>query len=129
MKLTNAINGLDLDAVRSSVLDEAISVLVRLLAPFAPHLAEEFWLQIGGQSSVHQQQWPNLDPSALVRDTVELVIQVKGKVRGSIDVPANADKATLEQLALASEIAKKWLDGAPPRRVIVVPGKLVNLVP
>ena len=129
MKLTNAINGLDLDAVRSSVLDEAISVLVRLLAPFAPHLAEEFWLQIGGQSSVHQQQWPNLDPSALVRDTVELVIQVKGKVRGSIDVPANADKAALEQLALASEIAQKWLDGAPPRRVIVVPGKLVNLVP
>ena len=78
---------------------------------------------------MHQQQWPNLDPSALVRDTVELVIQVKGKVRGSIDVPANADKATLEQLALASEIAQKWLDGAPPRRVIVVPGKLVNLVP
>ena len=129
MKLTNAINGLDLDLVREPVLHEAFSVLVRLLAPFAPHLAEEFWLKIGGQSSVHQDQWPILDRSALVRDTVELVIQVKGKVRGSIAVPANADKDTLEQLALDSEVSQKWLEGKPPRRVIVVPGKLVNLVP
>jgi leucyl-tRNA synthetase len=69
------------------------------------------------------------DASALLRDTIPLVIQVKGKVRGSLDVPADADSATLEQLALASDIAQKWLDGQPPRRVIVVPGKLVNLVP
>ena len=62
-------------------------------------------------------------------DTIELVIQVKGKLRGSIQVPANADKNTLEQLALASEVAEKWLAGKAPRRVIVVPGKLVNLVP
>ena len=78
---------------------------------------------------MHQQKWPNLDTSALVRETVELVIQVKGKVRGSINVPANAEKETLEQLALASDIAQKWLEGNSPRRVIVVPGKLVNLVP
>jgi leucyl-tRNA synthetase len=129
MKLTNAINALKLEDIRTPVLYEAISVLIRLLAPFSPHLADEFWLQIGGQSSVHQQKWPNLDTSALVRDTVELVIQVKGKVRGSINVPANAEKETLEQLALASDIAQKWLEGNSPRRVIVVPGKLVNLVP
>jgi leucyl-tRNA synthetase len=78
---------------------------------------------------VHCQVWPNVDAAALLRDTVELVIQVKGKVRGSLDVPADADKATLEQLALASEIAAKWLEGKVPSRVIVVPGKLVNLVP
>jgi leucyl-tRNA synthetase len=65
----------------------------------------------------------------LVRDTVPLVIQVKGKVRGNLDVPADADRATLEKLALESEIAAKWLEGKPPSRVIVVPGKLVNLVP
>ena len=64
-----------------------------------------------------------------MRETIDLVIQVKGKMRGSLAVPANADKATLEQLALNSEIAKKWLEGKPPSRVIVVPGKLVNLVP
>jgi leucyl-tRNA synthetase len=66
---------------------------------------------------------------ALVRDTIPLVIQIKGKVRGSLEVPADADRATLEQLALASEVAARWLEGKPPSRVIVVPGKLVNLVP
>ena len=64
-----------------------------------------------------------------MRDTVALVIQVKGKVRGNLEVPANADRATLEKLALESEIAAKWLEGKAPSRVIVVPGRLVNLVP
>jgi leucyl-tRNA synthetase len=64
-----------------------------------------------------------------VRDTIELVIQIKGKMRGSLEVPANADRATLERLALDSDIAAKWLEGKAPSRVIVVPGKLVNLVP
>jgi leucyl-tRNA synthetase len=64
-----------------------------------------------------------------VRDTIELVIQIKGKVRGSLAAPATADKATLERLALESEVAAKWLEGKTPSRIIVVPGKLVNLVP
>ena len=129
MKLTNAITGAGASNLSQPVLQEALSVLIRLLAPFAPHLAEELWHQLGGVASVHQQSWPELDPTALVQDTVDLVIQVKGKVRGNIKVPADADKDTLEALALASEVAQKWLDGQPPRRVIVVPGKLVNLVP
>jgi leucyl-tRNA synthetase len=129
MKLSNAINATDLPGLRVAVLREALSVLVRLLAPFAPHLAEEFWQKLGGSESVHQQSWPELDASALVQDSVDLVIQVKGKVRGTISVPADADKETLEKLALSSEVAQKWLGGAEPRRVIVVPGKLVNLVP
>ena len=106
-----------------------MGTLLLLLAPFAPHLAEDLWHQLGGSGSVHQQSWPQADPSALLRDTIELVIQVKGKVRGSLTVPADADKATLEQLALASDVAAKWLAGQAPSRVIVVPGKLVNLVP
>ena len=106
-----------------------MSVLTRLVAPFAPHIAEEFWHRLGGTESVHRQSWPELDAAALVQDTVEVVIQVKGKVRGKLQVPASAEKAELEQMALASDVAKKWLDGQPPRRVIVVPGKLVNLVP
>ena len=128
MKLSNAFNSLS-KGCREPVLIEAAAALVVLLAPFAPHLASELWQQLGGQGDVHQQPWPLVDSSALVRSTVPLVIQIKGKVRGSLDVPADADKETLEQLALASDIASKWLEGKAPSRVIVVPGKLVNLVP
>ena len=128
MKLSNALSG-KLQTVQPPIREEALSVLIRLLAPFAPHLAEEFWHRLDGAGSVHQQAWPMHDPKALVQDTIELVIQVKGKVRGSLQVPADADKDTLETLALASDVAEKWLEGQAPRRVIVVPGKLVNLVP
>ncbi len=136
MKLSNAIVETMAD-VSAPVATEALHILLLLLAPFAPHLAEELWLKLGGrradqplsQTSIHRQRWPQLDPAALVRDTIPLVIQVKGKVRGNLEVPADADAATLEQLALASEVAIKWLEGKPPKRVIVVPGKLVNLVP
>ncbi|MBM5799299.1 MAG: leucine--tRNA ligase [Cyanobacteria bacterium K_DeepCast_35m_m2_023] len=128
MKLSNAINA-GLEECRQPIALEALSALLVLLAPFAPHLASELWQQLGGSGDVHQQPWPVCDAQALVRDTVPLVIQIKGKVRGNLEVPADADKATLEQLALASDIAAKWLEGKPPSRVIVVPGKLVNLVP
>ena len=129
MKLSNAMGSAGVDEISTPVLQEALSGLIRLLAPFAPHLAEEFWSRLGGSGSVHCQTWPVLDPTALVQDSIEVVIQVKGKVRGKLQVPASAGKQELEQLALVSEVAKKWLEGAAPRRVIVVPGKLVNLVP
>ena len=128
MKLSNAMAS-HMEACSESVATEAVSTLLVLLAPFAPHLAAELWQQLGGSGSVHEQPWPTADASALVRDTIPLVIQIKGKVRGNLEVPADADKATLEQLALASDIAAKWLEGKAPSRVIVVPGKLVNLVP
>ena len=136
MKLSNAMVE-NMAEVSAPVATEALHILLLLLAPFAPHLAEELWLKLGGrradqplsQTSIHRQRWPQVDPAALVRNTIPLVIQVKGKVRGNLEVPADADAATLEQLALASEVAIKWLEGKPPRRVIVVPGKLVNLVP
>jgi len=136
MKLSNAM-GTHLEASADVFASEALRTLLILLAPFAPHLAEELWLKLGGRnagdalaaSSIHAQSWPSADASALVRDTVPLVIQIKGKVRGNLEVPADADKATLEKLALESDIAAKWLEGKAPSRVIVVPGKLVNLVP
>jgi len=128
MKLSNAM-ATTLEPSQEPVAIEALASLLVLLAPFAPHLAAELWQQLGGQGDVHQQRWPSSDNLALVRDTVPLVIQIRGKVRGNLEVPADADKATLEQLALSSEIAAKWLEGKPPSRVIVVPGKLVNLVP
>ena len=136
MKLSNAM-ATHLEASRPAFACEALRTLLILLAPFAPHLAEDLWLTLGGRtqdeplelSSIHRQRWPEVDPSALIRDTVPLVIQIKGKVRGSLEVPANADRDTLERLALESDIAIKWLEGRTPSRVIVVPGKLVNLVP
>jgi leucyl-tRNA synthetase len=136
MKLSNAM-GTHLEGSADVFACEALRTLLILLAPFAPHLAEELWLKLGGRnagdalagSSIHAQRWPSADATALVRDTVPLVIQIKGKVRGNLEVPADADKATLEKLALESDIAAKWLEGKAPSRVIVVPGKLVNLVP
>jgi leucyl-tRNA synthetase len=126
-----------LEASRPAFACEALRTLLILLAPFAPHLAEDLWLRLEGRcaddpltlSSIHVQRWPEADAAALVRDTVPLVIQIKGKVRGNLEVPADADRATLEKLALESEIAARWLEGRAPSRVIVVPGKLVNLVP
>jgi leucyl-tRNA synthetase len=128
MKLSNAMAE-HLEASGDGIASEAVQTLLVLLAPFAPHLAEELWLKLGGPSGVHGQRWPTADPQALVRDTIELVSQIEGKVRGSLMVPARADKASLERLALESEVAAKWLEGKAPSRVIVVPGKLVNLVP
>jgi leucyl-tRNA synthetase len=137
MKLSNALAA-HLEGAGPTVASEALATLLILLAPFAPHLAEELWQKLNGHgdgasveaaASVHRQRWPAVDPTALVRDTIPLVIQVKGKMRGSLEVPADADAATLERLALESEVAQRWLEGQPPRRVIVVPGKLVNLVP
>jgi leucyl-tRNA synthetase len=128
MKLSNAMAE-HVAASGDGVATEAVEALLILLAPFAPHLAEELWLKLGGPAGVHSQRWPSADPRALVRDTIELVIQIKGKVRGSLAAPATADKSTLERLALESEVAAKWLEGKTPSRIIVVPGKLVNLVP
>jgi leucyl-tRNA synthetase len=132
MKLSNAISA-HLEGTRDALAAEALRTLLLLLAPFAPHLAEELWQRLGanpaGEMSIHRHPWPVADPEALQRDTIPLVVQVKGKVRGNLEVPADADRATLEKLALESGIAAKWLEGKAPSRVIVVPGKLVNLVP
>ena len=127
MKLSNAMGGqLELCLL---LLPRSCAQFVVLLAPFAPHLADELWEQLQGSGSIHQQRWPDVDASALVRDTITVVLQVKGKVRGNLEVPAAISKDELEQVALASDVAKKWLEGNAPKRVIVVPGKLVNLVP
>jgi len=99
-----------------------------LLAPFAPHLAEELWERLGGPYSVHQQPWPAWDAAQVVAGTVTLVVQVNGKVRDRIQVPSDVDDDTVRALALASETVQRYLEGREPRQVIVVPGKLVNVV-
>lgn len=126
MKLSNALN--DADCMDSPVYAEGIQTLLVLLAPFAPHITEELWHQLGSTESIHLQPWPEVDPDALVVDEIPLVIQIMGKTRGTIQVPAKADKAELETFARESDIAKRYIEGKTIKKVIVVPGKLVNFV-
>ncbi|MEH2149308.1 leucine--tRNA ligase [Nostoc sp.] len=126
MKLSNALT--DADGKNSPIYAEGIRTLVVLLAPFAPHIADELWHLLGESDSVHTQTWPSFDPDALVADEITLVIQVMGKTRGAIQVPAQADKAALEKYARESEIAQRYIEGKEIKKVIVVPGKLVNFV-
>ncbi|WP_036485414.1 leucine--tRNA ligase [Myxosarcina sp. GI1] len=126
MKLSNAIK--DIKCVDSPVYREAIETLILLLAPFAPHIAEELWHQLGNSESIHRQQWPQVDKAALAIDEITLVIQIMGKTRGTITVPANSDKASLENYAKDSEIAQRYIAGKEIKKVIVVPNKLVNFV-
>ncbi|MGF1567690.1 MAG: leucine--tRNA ligase [Nodosilinea sp.] len=126
MKLSNALG--DFPDLASPVFAEGIRALVLLLAPFAPHMAEDLWHQMGQPDSVHRAPWPAFDPAALIADEITLVVQIMGKTRGTLVVPADSDQATLEQYARESEAAQKYLAGKPIKKVIVVPGKLVNFV-
>ncbi|MCP5071594.1 MAG: leucine--tRNA ligase [bacterium] len=101
---------------------------VRMLAPFAPHLAEELWSHLGNTASLTHEAWPEADPTLLVEDTITVAVQVNGKRRDEIRVPANADETTVRDAALATENVQRHLDGKEPRKVIVVPGRLVNIV-
>jgi leucyl-tRNA synthetase len=126
MKLNNALN--EAKCKDSPVYQEGIEALVKLLAPFAPHITEELWHALGHEDSVHQQNWLEADPEALTVDEINLVIQIKGKTRGTVSVPANASKEELETYARQSQAAQRYLEGKEVKKVIVVPGKLVNFV-
>ncbi|NJK62856.1 MAG: leucine--tRNA ligase [Synechococcaceae cyanobacterium SM2_3_1] len=126
MKLNNALA--DADLPDSPVYAEGIWTLVHLLAPFAPHLAEDLWSHLGGETSIHEQRWPGFESEALVADVVTIVVQINGKTRGTFEAPAALTKEEQEELARNSDIAQKYLEGATVRKVIVVPKKLVNFV-
>ena len=106
----------------------AVEPLVLMVAPLAPHLAEELWQRLGHDTSLAHGPFPVADPQYLVEDTVEYPVQVNGKVRGHITVAADADADALEAAALADEKVQAFLNGATPKKVIVVAGRLVNLV-
>jgi len=106
----------------------ALESLVQLIAPFAPHIADELWEQLGGEGSVHIDHWPAYDEQYLVRDTVTLAVQVNGKLRGTVDVPAGADQATAVAAATAEPKVAGYLADGALKKTIYVPGKLVNFV-
>ena len=123
-ELVSAIEKAKPSATRST----AIKTLVRLAAPAAPHLAEEAWAVLGQQGMVVDASWPEFDPALLVEGQVTLAIQVNGKLRDTLEAPRGLDRGAAEALALGSEKVQRLLDGNPPRKVIVVPDRLVNIV-
>ena len=123
-ELANAIEKAKPSASRA----EAIRAMALLVAPMTPHLAEEAWAEMGEQGLIADAMWPPVDPALLVEDEVTIAVQVQGKLRDTLTVPKGTDKATLERLALAAPNVLRTLDGAAPKKVIVVPDRLVNLV-
>jgi len=117
------------EATQAATLPREIAAaFVRLLAPYAPHLAEELWSRLGEEGLIAHAGWPAYDEALTVDETITIVVQVNGKKRDELAVPKDADRDTVERLALASEKATRFFEGKPPRKVIVVPGRLVNIV-
>jgi leucyl-tRNA synthetase len=129
MELSNAIGrARDAGIGDSAAYAEAVDSLLLLLAPAAPHIAEELWERRGHDYSIHTEVWPTADPALTLSDTLELPVQVNGKLRDRLVVTRDTPSDEIERLALASEHVQRYLQGRPPRRVIQVPGKLVNVV-
>jgi len=132
MKMLNTLESAKLDdsAASNAVVAEGFSVFLRLLNPVAPHITHALWQELGFATTygdILNVAWPQVDPTALEQSEIEMMIQVNGKLRGSVKVAKDADKASIEAAALASEAVQKFIEGTP-KKVIVVPGKLVNIV-
>ena len=133
MKMLNVLEPIKLNAglVRPAVLRECLSILIRVLYPVVPHLTHALWNEIGCNKSLGtllDAPWPIVDETALIQTELTIMLQINGKLRGDIRVPADATKEQIEALALQSEPAVKALNGAAPKKVIVVPGRLINIV-
>jgi leucyl-tRNA synthetase len=118
----------DTSANGKAVRQEALEAIVLMLSPMVPHICQQLWLELGHQESIATTPWPVVDGSALVQDTLEMMIQINGKLRGKIAVAADAAADSIEALALADEQVQRFIDGKPVKKVIVVPKKLVNIV-
>jgi len=132
MKMLNTLESAKLaeGAAGDAVITEGLSIFLRMLNPVAPHITHALWQELGyagKYGDILDVAWPEVDPAALEQAEIELMIQVNGKLRGSVKVPKDADKAAIEAAALASESAQKFIEGTP-KKIIVVPGKLINIV-
>jgi leucyl-tRNA synthetase len=111
-----------------AVMQEALEAVVLLLSPIVPHVCHRLWHALGHDDAVLDRPWPAADPGALARERVRLVVQVNGKLRGQVEVAADAGQAELQAAALADDNVQRFVAGKPLRKCIVVPGKLINLV-
>jgi leucyl-tRNA synthetase len=119
------------DANSTAVLFEAIGILLRTLYPIAPHVTHALWVELGfarKYGDLMDAAWPRVDERALKQDEIEIVVQVNGKLRGKITVPAGADQSAVQAIALADETVQKFIEGKPVRKFIYVSGKLANVV-
>ena len=113
---------------RRRALREGLERLIVMIAPMMPHLAEECWAALGGPGLVAEQPWPAFDPALIVESEITLPVQINGKKRGDLTIARDADQSAVEKAALELEFVVKALDGKPPRKVIVVPQRIVNVV-
>jgi leucyl-tRNA synthetase len=132
MKMLNALadSKAEPSAQSDAVLRESLSILLRVLYPIAPHITHSLWGELGfatGYGEVLDAPWPEADPDALKADVIELVVQVNGKHRGSIPVPAGADRAAIESAVLGDPSVNRYITG-PIKKLVIVPGRLVNVV-
>jgi leucyl-tRNA synthetase len=129
MELCNEVSKLDDNGGQNSaVIREAANAVVVLISPIAPHISQQLWQELGNSNLVIDAAWPSVDESALIKTSIEIVVQVGGKVRAKLQVAADADKDSIEKMALDDANVQKFIDGKTIRKVIVVPGKLVNIV-
>ena len=128
MELLNQYDKTDTGSEQGrAVAQEVLEAVVRLLWPIVPHICETLWSELNG-AKLWEAGWPTVDEAALVKSEIEVMVQVNGKLRGKITVAADASKADLEAAALANEGAVKFMEGKPAKKIIVVPGRLVNIV-
>jgi leucyl-tRNA synthetase len=129
MELMNAVTKIaDDDQQARAVMQEALEKVVLMLAPITPHICHELWNQLGAETAVVNELWPQVDEAALVQDKIELMVQVNGKLRSKLSVSASLSKDEIESAALADENVIKFIEGKDVRKVIVVPGRLINIV-
>jgi leucyl-tRNA synthetase len=135
MELVNALHDFERASLhvmpraeRAALLREAVETTLLLLGPVSPHITEELWAALGHRESLFKQRWPQPDEAALTRDEVEIVVQVDGRVRGHLTAGLGAREAEIRERALADGKVRPWLDGRQVAKVVVVPGRLVNIV-
>src|ERR1700730_2016516 len=109
-----------------AVMREGIEAAVRLVGPMMPHLAEELWWELGRRTLLADERWPSFDPALVIDETVTLAVQVNGKMRATIELPRDCDRATAEAAALAPPTVQRAMEGKTPRKIIVVPNRIIN---
>ena len=130
MELVNEIYAVTEDEVQSTKYEvrEAIETVVILLAPFVPHVAEEMWEKLGNKKSIFEADWPLYDKDALSQEQITLVVQINGRVRSKIEIPTAASEDDIKKAVLEDGNVNRWTEGKSPKKIIIVKGKLVNLV-
>ena len=128
MEMVNEMYKYKEGEVNEKLYGAAVRNLIIMLAPFVPHVTEEMWEHLGFEGSVHQQSWPEYDESALVKDSVEIVVQINGKIKEKINIPGDLSKEEMEKIAMEDEKVKGLTEGKNVVKVIAVPGKLLNIV-